>query len=388
MSKQAKSIISALFIGILFLIYFSIRNWFSPQFTPDSSIPDTPTSILASETSSPLPATIEYPTTTITPTLSPTVVLGSFQENATPMKFTQTPALPTPYPEITNEAGDNLIVTWGNYPGPETWPSIQIPPPIEVQGPLPDIENQISILLLGNDHRPSMGTRTDTIMILILNLDQKTAKIISIPRDLYVYAPGKTMLKINTVQPRGGYDLLYQTLQYNFGIYPDYYVNISRDAIIEVINILEGIYLYVPRALDDPVFANGDYSVDVGWTTMDGATARWYVSSRVTTDDFDRNLRQQVVLEAIFNKLMTLDAVSHVPEFYKLFQDHIKTNMTINDLVQLIPIALEIDSFGVIDRYAIQEKDVQSSYTPISHAFIFLPKPENIYSIMNTVLTP
>ena len=70
---------------------------------------------------------------------------------------------PTPYPMLINpDTNESIPITWGSYPGPTLWPSLPIPPPM---GLIPKPDNQINILLLGNDKRgPKSGTRTDTII--------------------------------------------------------------------------------------------------------------------------------------------------------------------------------------------------------------------------------
>jgi polyisoprenyl-teichoic acid--peptidoglycan teichoic acid transferase len=390
MNKYGKLIVLFLFAISLIIV---IGNKVVGLATPPNNTTTQISSRVVTQSPSvtPRPPQLISPTPTIrttTPLPTSNAIVGGYQESKQINKFTQTPPIPTPYPTITNEDGESLKVTWEEYPAPSSWPSHQVPPPLNSIGDLPDVNNLISILLLGNDYRPKMGTRTDSIMLLVLNLETKKANLLSIPRDLYVYAPGMTMMKINTIQPIGSYDLLFDTFKYNFGIRPDYYINISRDAIIEVIDILGGIDVYVKYALDDPVFANGDYSVEPGWMKMDGATARWYVSSRITTTDFSRNLRQQAVLEGMFNQLMTINAVNEIPEFYNLFSEKVRSNLNLEDLFQFVPIALEINNYKTIEKYAIQSKDVESTYTPVSHAFIFIPNIDNIFDIMNAVLSP
>ncbi len=75
--------------------------------------------------------------------------------------------------------------------------------------------------MLGVDDFGENNFRTDVIMLLSLNPKYKTASIISFPRDLYVTIPGGYWSnRINTAWQLGGFTLLQDTFQVNFGIRP------------------------------------------------------------------------------------------------------------------------------------------------------------------------
>jgi anionic cell wall polymer biosynthesis LytR-Cps2A-Psr (LCP) family protein len=52
------------------------------------------------------------------------------------------------------------------------------------------------------------------------------------------------------------------------------------------------------------------FRLPAGKQTLDGATALKFVRSRHSTSDFDRSLRQQLVIAAIKDKLFSLDALT------------------------------------------------------------------------------
>ena len=53
---------------------------------------------------------------------------------------------------------------------------------------------------------------------------------------------------------------------------------------------------------------------------MDGETALWYVRSRYSTSDFDRGRRQQEVILAVFDKLLSLNGLQQAPELYEIYR--------------------------------------------------------------------
>ena len=216
---------------------------------------------------------------------------------------------PTPEPA---QLSPEISRTWADYPGPILWPDIEVPPPT---GILAHPEGQINILLLGSDQRPNdAGFRTDTIILLTLNPGDGSAHLTSFPRDLYVFIPGWTVQRINTAFAYGGFDTLALTMEYNFGVIPDHYVLINLWSFIDVIDNLGGVDVKVGQTLCDHRDDHGDYCVYQGTEYMDGETALWYVRSRYSTSDFDRGRRQQEVILAIFDKMLSMDGLQKAPE--------------------------------------------------------------------------
>jgi hypothetical protein len=72
---------------------------------------------------------------------------------------------------------------------------------------------------------------------------------------------------------------------------------------------------------------------------MDGKTALWYARARKASNDFSRARRQQEVLLAIADKLLTLDGLRRAPEFYELYKHSMKTDLGLVDLLSLLPLA-------------------------------------------------
>ena len=96
-------------------------------------------------------------------------------------------------------------------------------------------------MILGADYRPGAGFRSDTIILVAVDGDSGKASMVSFPRDLWVNIPGYGEQRINTVMQTGGFQLLANTLQTNFGVYPTQYAMINMEGFMEVIDVLGGI---------------------------------------------------------------------------------------------------------------------------------------------------
>ncbi len=282
----------------------------------------------------------------------------------------------TPQPTSTVNPLDELIE------------SIGIPTPIRITKQVP--KEVINLLVLGSDYRPSSGYRTDVIMLVSINTKTNRVSVTSFPRDLYVYIPGWMTQRINTAQPHGGFSMMQDTFEYNFGVRPSYYILTNFQGFIGIVNSLGGVDVNVGSYLSDtcdlPWRSNGYCSVSPGLHTMDGATALWYVRSRHSSSDFDRTRRAQEVLQGLFNRLMSLDAITRLPELYSSYSSSVETNLGVEDIAPLLPIASQVLSdSSLISRYAIGTSEV-TPYTTESGAAVLLPNYEAIAAIIEKAI--
>jgi polyisoprenyl-teichoic acid--peptidoglycan teichoic acid transferase len=267
--------------------------------------------------------------------------------------------------------------------------NIGLPTPIRIGQQMP--EGMVNLLLLGSDFRPSSGYRTDVIMLVSINTQKGTVSVTSFPRDLYVYIPGWMTQRINTAQAHGGFSMMQDTFEFNFGVRPKYYVMTNFQGFINIIDSLGGINVNVGTALSDTCDLpwrsyNGYCSVSPGPMNMDGATALWYVRSRHSTSDFERTHRAQEVILALFSRLMSLDAVTRLPELYNSYRSSVETNMELQDIAPLVPLASQVlANPGLISRYAVGREHV-TPYTTESGAAVLLPNYEAIMSLLQQAI--
>jgi len=326
--------------------------------------------------------------------------VASQDSSPTPTPFQPLPPTPTYLPDAMAEEDIDSVPTpaidpdsqataaaqrvWGDYAGPSIWPDIDIPAPL---GVLPHPAGQVNILLLGSDQRPDDGGfRTDTIQLVTINPKESTVKMTSFPRDLYIYIPGYTIQRINTAFQWGGFDALATAMEYNFGVKPDFYVLTNFWSFVDVINSLGGITVEIGQDHCDQRNAMGEFCVYQGPMWMDGDTALWYVRSRYSTSDIDRGRRQQEVLEALFDKLVSLDGLSRVPELYNIYKQNVTTNLTFNDLTGFLPLATHLAGSQEVSRYSIGD-DQAYDWTNYNGAMVLVPIRDKILELMRQVIS-
>ena len=189
----------------------------------------------------------------------------------------------------------------------------------------PNAVEAINILLMGTDARPedTDTARTDTLILLTLNPQTRTAGMLSLPRDLYVpihrqgyeakinmayvigedenYAGGGAQLTMDTVG-----DFVRQPI--------DYYVRLNFHGFTELVDLIGGIDILVSQTIHDEEYPTTDYGfqtfhLDAGNQHLDGDTALKFARTRNIDNDYGRAKRQQQVIRAVVDKVMAADMI-------------------------------------------------------------------------------
>jgi LCP family protein required for cell wall assembly len=228
---------------------------------------------------------------------------------------------------------------------------------------------RINILLLGMGGEGHDGAYlTDTIILASIKPDGEIA-MLSIPRDLLVSIPGYGWRKINEAnafaelkEPGSGGEFASQIISQTFGVPIDYYVRIDFDGFKKLIDDLGGLGIYVENSFTDysyptPNFKYQTVSFEKGWQVMDGETALEFVRSRHGTNgessDFARSRRQQKVLLALKEKILSLSTLINPQKIYKIissYKENVKTNFEIWEVTRLAKLAKDVKNQEIIHK--------------------------------------
>ncbi len=245
-------------------------------------------------------------------------------------------------------------------------------------------------LILGSDYRPQSGFRTDTIMLVAVERFSGKASVVSFPRDLWVSIPNNYENRINTVMQIGGFQLMANTLQTNFGVYPTQYAMINMEGFLKVIDALGGIEFtteyYTGDACDGSLDPDRWCEVGPGTVVMNSEMALWYVRARYNSSDFDRMRRTQEVVKAVFDQLTSPTGMVKIPQMMAIYESEVESNIHPDQLLQLTQLALGFDSNEDIRRYVIGPNEVTSWMTP-DGAAVLLPNTPAIQAILQEALT-
>jgi len=202
---------------------------------------------------------------------------------------------------------------------------------------------RVNLLFLGIGGEGNPAPKlTDTI--ILINSDSKGANPIgiSIPRDLLVKFPEKNYYKkINALYQDSGIEAIKAAIFEIAGLEVDYYLVLDLEGVKKLIDKVGGIDIDVKEDIYDPQFP-GQYnsfeifSLKKGLQHLDGETALKYIRTRYQPQgDFSRIKRQQQVIGALKNKILSLNFIWNFPKIlslWKILENNAFTNIGLTDI--------------------------------------------------------
>lgn len=281
-----------------------------------------------------------------------------------------------------------------------------LPPAVSLEGhDLEDLavsNERLNILLLGIDRRPKEPGpfRTDTMILLSFDLTNKTASMLSLPRDLWVTIPGYWEDRINTAHvigdargyPGGGIALAKKTVQHNLGVPVHRAVRIDFQGFVKLIDAIGGVTIDVPSRVYDARYPDNNYGymvVDIpaGVQQMDGERALQYARSRHGSSDYDRMARQQQVILAARDKILSLHFnLAKIPEMLSLLGDSIYTDLPLSDILVLADMAMEIKAENI--RHAVIDATMTRTVTLNSGAMVEVADWAKVRNLVQDLIPP
>ena len=272
--------------------------------------------------------------------------------------------------------------------------------------------DRINILLLGMGGEGHDGAfLTDTIILASIKPSTKEVSLISFPRDLV--SPINNWRKINSINayaeaenPGSGGKKTIKSMSELLKMEIDYYIRIDFNGFAKIIDEVGGIEIVVENSFVDSMYPisgeedNPNYyarfeklSFKAGKQTMDGETALKYARSRkaygIEGSDYARARRQQLMIEAVKNKLLSAGILLNPVTISKLanqLNKNVSTNLEVWEILRLWDLGKDIEREQIInfvlndapDNYLISSRGEDG-------AFILLPRSGNFSDIRNLV---
>jgi LCP family protein required for cell wall assembly len=269
---------------------------------------------------------------------------------------------------------------------------------------VPAATEPLTILVMGIDKRESEEGpwRTDSMILIRIDPVNNTVAMLSTPRDLYVTIPdygyGERLDKINTAffygdandYPGGGAALAKETIRQNFGIEVDRHIVMDFNGFRQIIDYIGGVEVDVPELLVDNQYPTEDYGYmtvrfEAGRQMLDGERALIYSRTRKSTSDFARAERQQEVIMAVRDKVLSLDIIpsltpANVTRLIQSANESIRTDLTLDETLAFAQVAQGIES-GDIHRAVIDNTMVEASYTN-QGAEVLVPQWDEVMEVV------
>lgn len=201
------------------------------------------------------------------------------------------------------------------------------------------VHDNVSILFVGVDDSENRGqgsdkSRSDALILATLNNKTKTIKMLSIPRDSYVFIPKVGYEdKITHAHAYGGTLATIDTVEKLLNVPIDYYVRMNFNAFIDVVDALDGIEAEVPYKLHEKdEFDRNSINLQPGLQHLNGSQALALARTRKQDSDIERGKRQQEILTAIINKVASVKSITKYDDVIRALGDNMKTNMTFTEM--------------------------------------------------------
>ena len=269
---------------------------------------------------------------------------------------------------------------------------------------LKEADGRTNILLLGLDKRNG-GTvtsiLTDTMIVASVGRVDGDIVLISAPRDLWVQSPKGNYSKINALYAWGGVPDIRAVTETVLGIPIHYYAVVDFSMFEQVVDTLGGINVSIDRSFDDYKYPiegkenapeNERYETlhfVAGPTNMDGITALKFVRSRHGNNeegtDFARSKRQQKVIVAIKDKVLSVETLfnlTKLQELYNIYSKNVETNIDFQAIQGFYGLSKQVN-FSNIRSIVMDNGEAQSDggllYAPTDTslyggAYVLIPK--------------
>ena len=267
----------------------------------------------------------------------------------------ETPQAPDPSPLVIAAPTDTAL--------PRTW----------------DGAERLTIALLGGDGGfDRVGVRTDTIIVVSIDVDTGGAAAFNVPRNWrHLTFPDGTPAAL--LWPDGYPEIanaIYGLGQRSPEVFPDvedpsghaiksalaqltglpiqYYVLIDMQGLVRAIDLFGGIDIHVTESINDrirPISEGGpliDIVVEPGEHHFDGLTALGYVRSRRGSSDYHRMTRQRCVVEALIDQNSPLEILLRYPSLTDIVSGHVQTDIPLDRLDELLALSRSVDTSTIV----------------------------------------
>ena len=198
------------------------------------------------------------------------------------------------------------------------------------------------------------GTRSDSIMVCVIDMETHEVKLVSIFRDTYLNLGNDSYNKCNAAYALGGPLQALSMINMNTDLYVTDYVTVGFTGLIDAIDALGGVDIDIQE--NEVVYLNqyaltmaGELYVpytpvaEAGLQTLNGLQATAYCRIRYTAgDDFKRAERQRDVLTAMLSKAKVV-SFSQLAAAVSAIMPNISTSLSVEDFLNMLSVASDYE---------------------------------------------
>ncbi|SFC94246.1 transcriptional attenuator, LytR family [Bacillus sp. OV322] len=194
-------------------------------------------------------------------------------------------------------------------------------------------KDPFSVLMLGVDERKGDRGRSDTMIVLTVNPNNNSVKMLSIPRDTRTEIVGhNTVDKINHAYAFGGVKMSMETVEKFLDIPVDYYMKINMEGFKDIVDAVGGITVY-----NDLDFTSDGTHFPKGNVTLNGERALKFSRMRHEDPrgDFGRQQRQREIIQQVINEGASVSTLANYGDIFKALSTNVQTNLTFKEMIDI-----------------------------------------------------
>uniref|UniRef100_UPI0026804EC0 LCP family protein n=2 Tax=Paenibacillus TaxID=44249 RepID=UPI0026804EC0 len=194
-----------------------------------------------------------------------------------------------------------------------------------------------SLMLLGTDQRENETARSDTMIYAVIRPEDYKMLLISIPRDTYTEIIGHNdnkKDKITHAYAFGGQQMAKDTLEALLGHDIQYYATINFQGLKDAVNAIGGVPLPIKKDIVNKGKDHEKFTIEGGKPNYDGEEALNYTRYREDSD-FNRTKRQQVFIDVVANKMLSISQIGKIPELLDIMGENFKTDIEPSTIISL-----------------------------------------------------
>lgn len=226
------------------------------------------------------------------------------------------------------------------------------------------VDNELLFLVAGVDEESDqLWSRTDTLILVHVQLDSGEINMISIPRDTRVFIDKEHGNdKINHANAFGGMRLTMRTIREFLGIDLDYYVEFTFDSVERIVDALGGVEVNIPVRIRT---YKPDVNLFPGWQRLDGREALMFARYRkgYENGDIGRLQAQQHLITQMIKEILKPTNIPKLPSLLDVYYDEVNTNLSMKTLQGMLPMITNFSGDNITKAYVPGEAlDIDGIY--------------------------
>ncbi|TYS69839.1 LytR family transcriptional regulator [Sutcliffiella horikoshii] len=233
-------------------------------------------------------------------------------------------------------------------------------------------KDPLAFLILGVDERPGDKGRSDSMIVLTVNPNDKSMQMVSIPRDTRTEIVGKGFDdKINHAYAFGGPEMSIATVENFLDIPIDYFVQVNMESFKDIVDAVGGVT--VNNKLE---FSQSGHHFPLGEIELNGEEALSFSRMRKLDSDFGRQQRQRDIIQGVINKGASISSVTKFDDILDVLGNNVRTNLTFDEMI-------DIQANYKEARHNLSQHQITGSGTRIENIYYLIVAEEDRINLSN-----